>query len=120
MLRNAGPGMHAVTISAAQQFTQRTLATLERRVDEAIEEKPEAIDLILAAVQAIDSAALNWLLTVAGRLETAGIRLRLVDPSAIASDVLLATRLDSRFTVEVRSPGGVDGRAVGEGGGYAR
>ena len=113
MVRQAGPGMHAVSVTAAQQLTQRTLPTLERRVDEAIHEKPEAIDLMMGAVQIVDSVALNWLLSVAGRLETLGIRLRLVDPSAVMSDVLLATRLDSRFTVDVRTgSGAVDGRAV--------
>ena len=121
MVRQAGPGMHVVSVTAAQQLTQRTLPTLERRVDEAIHEKPEAIDFIMSAVQIVDSAALNWLLSLLARLETLGIRLRIVDPSAIISDVLLATRLDSRFTVVVSTGvGAVDGRAVGDGGGYAR
>ena len=85
---------------AAQQVVQRTLPALERRLDEAIVSKPEAIDLVISAVQIVDSAGLNWLLSMQARLETLGIRLRLVDPSPIMSDVLLATRLDTRFTVE--------------------
>lgn len=115
MVRHAVPGMHAATIAAAQQFIQRTLPTLERRVDESIAEKPEAIDLLLSSVQIVDSAALNWLLSVAGRLETLGIRLRLVDPSPLVGDVLLATRLDSRFTVEVRAGSGTVPAAALEG-----
>src|SRR6185436_16764519 len=94
-------GMQSAAITAAQQVIQRTLPTLERRVDEAIAEKPEAIDLVLSHVQIIDSASLNWLLSVQARLETLGIRLRLVDPSPIMTDVLSSTRLDSRFTIEV-------------------
>ena len=101
MVRNADPGIQAVLISAPQQIVQRTISVLERKLDDAIITKPAAIDLVLSAVQIVDSGGLNWLLGAQSRLETLGIRLRLVDPSAIMADVLLATRLDSRFTVEV-------------------
>jgi len=100
MVRNADTGMHAIPILAAQQIVQRTLPTLERRVDEVIAAKPEVIDLMVSAVQIVDSIGLNWMLAMQTRLETLGIRVRLVDPSPIMSDVLLATRLDARFTVE--------------------
>jgi anti-anti-sigma factor len=107
--------MQSVAITAAQQVTQRSLPTLERRVDEAIAEKPEAIDLLLSHIQIVDSVSLNWLIAIHARLETLGIRLRLVDPSPVMVDVLAATRLDSRFTVEVsghdaNGDGGTHGR----------
>jgi anti-anti-sigma factor len=100
MMHSVDTGAEAVPITASQQIIQRTLPVLERRVDEAIAGKPAVLDLVTSSVQIIDSAGLNWLLSVQGRLETLGIRLRLLDPSPILADVLLATRLDSRFTVE--------------------
>ena len=105
--------MQSVPIMAAQQIVQHTLPALERRLDEAIILKPQAIGLVMAAVQIIDSAGLTWLLSMQERLETLGIRMRLVDPSPIMSDVLLATRLDARFTVEFA---GGDGGAHGANG----
>jgi len=88
-------------------------------LDEVIAGKPGVIDVVLSAVQIVDSAGLNWLLSIQARLETLGIRMRLVDPSPIMADVLLATRLDARFTVEItgaagsgngHTPGGAHGR----------
>ena len=114
----ADRGMQSVTIMVAQQIVQRTLPALERRLDEVIVSKPEAIDLVLSAVQIIDSAGLTWLLSMQARLETLGIRLRLVDPSPIMSDVLLATRLDARFTIEFTG-GGVVGAGAGGGNGQS-
>ena len=114
MVRNADGVMQAVSIAAAQQVLSRTLAQLERKVDEAIAGKPPFVDLVVSNVQIIDSAGLNWMLAVQGRLETLGIKLRLVDPSSIMVDVLMATRLDTRLTVHqsngTPSAGGVDGR----------
>jgi anti-anti-sigma factor len=113
--------MTSVSITAAQQVTQRTLPALERRLDEVLAAKPDVVDVLLAAVQIVDSAGLNWLLSIQSRLETLGARLRLVDPSPIMADVLLATRLDARFTVEVTAaPGSGNGHsleAAGAGGG---
>ena len=104
---------------AAQQVIQRTLPALERRLDEVLAGKPEVVDLGLSAVQVIDSSGLNWLLSIQSRLETLGIRMRLVDPSPIMADVLLATRLDARFTVEVTAPHG-SGNGHPPGGDHAR
>lgn len=114
MVRNAGRGMQSVPIMAAQQVVQRTLPTLERRVDEVLVSKPEVIDLMVSGVQIVDSIGLNWMLALQGRLETLGIRMRLVDPSPIMSDVLLATRLDARFIVE--RTGGSDNGGGNHGG----
>jgi len=115
--------MQSTTITAAQQIVQRTIPTLERRIDDVIAGKPAFVDLDVAHVQIIDSAGLNWLLSLQGRLETLGSKLRLPDPSPIMADALLATRLDTRLSIEVTfcklpndpadalpTAGGVDGR----------
>ncbi len=106
--------MQPVSITAAQQIIQRTLPALERKLDEVIAAKPGVIDVVLSAVQIVDSAGLNWLLSIQARLETLGIRMRLVDPSPVMADVLLATRLDARFIVEITAaPGSGNGHAPG-------
>jgi anti-anti-sigma factor len=107
-------GMQCVAvIPAPQQVVQRTLSTLERKVDDAIDSRPGIVDFACSGVQIVDSAALNWLLSVLGRMEAQNIKLRLVDPSPIMLDVLLATRLDARFTVttsaETNGQGGANG-----------
>jgi anti-anti-sigma factor len=101
VIRTVDRGMQSISIMAAQQVVQRTLPALERQLDEVIAGKPGVIDLVMSAVQIVDSTGLNWLLALQARLETLGIRMRLVDPSPVMADVLLATRLDARFTVEV-------------------
>ena len=116
MVRNIERGMETVPIIASQQIIQRTIPAMERKVDEAITGKPGVVDMVLSAVQIVDSAGLNWLLAVQTRLETTGIRMRLVDPSPIMADVLLATRLDSRFKVEVTG----EGHKNGNGGDHGR
>ena len=115
MVGNPDVVMQAISIAVAQQVLTRTLPLLERKVDEAVVAKPQAVDLLMSNVQIIDSAGLNWILAVQTRLETMGIKLRLVDPSPIIADVLLATRLDSRLTIEhttgnASGSGGVNGR----------
>jgi len=117
MVRTETPTAQAVP--APQQFIARNLPLLERKIDDAIAGKPEAVDLILSAVQIVDSGALNWILQVQARLETNGTKLRLVELSPVMADVLLATRLDSRLGLNTSaataegslSPaGGVHGR----------
>jgi anti-anti-sigma factor len=90
-------------VTAPQQVIQRTLPTLERQIDDALAAKPQGLDLLLSAIQIIDSHGLNWLLSLQARLESLDVRLRLVDPSAIVADALLATRLDSRFLIHMSS-----------------
>ena len=115
MVRSAGQSMQSVHVPVAQQVLQRTLATLERRIDEAVAGKPEAVDLMMSNVQLVDSAALNWLLAIRMRLETMGIQLRIVNPSPVMKDVLLATRLDTRLTVENTNDIGDDGKGASSG-----
>jgi anti-anti-sigma factor len=100
--------MDAITITAPQQVTQRTIPALERQIDDAVAGRPAFVDVALGQVQVIDSAALNWLLAVQARLDTLGSRLRLASPSPIVADVLAATRLDTRFPVH--GEGGPHGR----------
>lgn len=102
--------MQAIAVIAPQQIMQRTIPTLERQLDDAAAGKPGAVDLVLKPLQMIDSAGLNWLLGMQTRLETMGTTLRLVDPSAVMVDVLIATRLDVRFKVQHTEAGGSDGR----------
>ncbi len=112
MVRDTNAVMQAVAVAAGQQVLTRTLPQLERKVDEAVAAKPPFVDLNVSNVQIIDSAGLNWILSLESRLETLGIKLRLLDPSPIMTDVLLATRLDSRLVIERTAaiPGGADGR----------
>jgi anti-anti-sigma factor len=113
MVRTVERSQQTVSVAAGQQLLQRTIPPLERSLDEAIGGKPGGIDLVLSQVQIVDSAGLNWLLSMLGRLQTLGIALRLAEPSPIMADALLATRLDARFIVVV---GGVErGAAGGEG-----
>jgi anti-anti-sigma factor len=105
-------------IIAPQQIVQRTIPTLQQRVDEAITAKAAVVNLLLSSVLTIDSAGLNWLLAVHAQLETLGMHLLLRDPSPIVSDVLLATRLDSRFTVAVTEAS--ENHGNGSGGDHAR
>src|SRR3954452_15693295 len=109
MVRSIERGMETVPIIAPQQIVQRTIPTIERKGKEAIVGKPGMVDVVLSAVQIVDSAGLNWLLAVQTRLETMGIRMRLLDPSPIMAYVLLATRLYSRLKVEVTCEGHKDG-----------
>src|SRR4051812_4474722 len=94
-----------VTVAAPQQFVSRTIPLLERKFDDALAAKPPSVDLVLSAVQIVDSASLNWLLSLQVRLESWGTRLRLVDLSPVMADVLLATRLDARLGVATATTG---------------
>jgi anti-anti-sigma factor len=76
------------------------LTMLERQLDDAIARRATSVDLVLTSVQVIDSAGLIWLLSAKSRLDVAGIGFKLVEPSAIVADILVATRLDTRFTIE--------------------
>ncbi len=91
--------MQAKSILVAQQIGQRTIPSLERQVDDMVATKPPHVDLVMSQVQMIDSVGLNWLLSVQARLETLGTKLRVVDPSQIVADILLATRLEGRLSV---------------------
>ena len=97
MVRNLESDPTMVLINVPQQLTAKSATALERQVDEAIVHKPGGITLNLSAVQTVDSAGLNWLLSLQKRLATHAMHLALQDPSPLIQDAFLATRLDSRF-----------------------
>jgi anti-anti-sigma factor len=106
MVRNVEPTGAAVQILLPQQITVKTLPLLERQVDDAIAQRATAVEMLAGGVQIMDSAGLNWLLTARARLEVGGCTLKIVDPSSITMDVFVATRLDSRFVIQVNANGG--------------
>ena len=99
MVRNITPDASAKIVSAPQHMTQTCLPGLDQQIDQALAGKPGAILLDLSALQAVDSASLNWLLQTQTRLAAQQVELRIHNPSDTCHDVLLATRLDSRFTI---------------------
>jgi anti-anti-sigma factor len=114
MLTAADTQSLAIPVMAPQQLVQRSIPLLERQLDNAIAARPPAIDLVISAVQIVDSGGLNWLLALHARLDTLNIRLRLTNPSSIMTDALVATRLDARLTIlntSGESQGGVHGRS---------
>lgn len=115
MLTAVDAQANAIPVMAPQQLIQRSIALLERQVDDAVAARPPAIDLVLSAVQIVDSGGLNWLLALHARLDTLNIRLRLANPSPIMADALVATRLDARLTVLNTSGQDGQGGAHGRG-----
>jgi anti-anti-sigma factor len=105
MVRNIEPAGATVQIALPQQVTVKTLPLLERQVDDAIARRA-CLEMLCAAVQIVDSAGLNWLLSARARMEVAGLGMKLMDLSAVMADVFLATRLDSRFTILCTVPTG--------------
>ncbi len=106
MVRNVEPELRPAVIAAPQFITQRTLGNLERLMEQAIAEKPDVIDMALGNVQGIDSAGLGWLVGVQERLSGLGMKLRLADPTELIQDILMATRLDTRFAVHCTTGSG--------------
>lgn len=100
MVRNSHLEGRSAQLSCPPTLAQASLAAMERQVDEALLAKPESVWVDLAAVQAVESAGLEWLIVVQSRLAAQGIQLVLKRPSKLMSDVLIATRLDSRFRID--------------------
>jgi anti-anti-sigma factor len=103
MVRNINPELRTLTVIAPQSISQRTLGGLDRLIDDAITQKPDIIDVAMAAVQGVDSTGLGWLISVQERLGGLGIKLRLTDASDLVQDILLATRLETRFSLHCTS-----------------
>jgi anti-anti-sigma factor len=97
MVRNIETGGQSAQVTGPQQISQKTIPLLERQVDEALAQKAEVVDFLMGGVQMIDSVGLTWMLALQSRLMTVNVRLRLTDPAEIVSDILMATRLDTRF-----------------------
>ena len=99
MVRNTESPSRTAVVVAPQFISQRTVGGLDRLIDDAIAQRPELIDMAMGGVQGLDSAGLGWLVSVQERLSGLGMKLRLADPSELVQDILLATRLDTRFAV---------------------
>jgi anti-anti-sigma factor len=110
MALNADSTLHAILIAAPQQFNARAINALDRQIDEAIAQHIPSLDFDMLAVESVDSAALNWLLDTQKRLTASNISLRLINVNPLGQDILISTRLDSRFTWNL-SP--VDGEPHG-------
>jgi anti-anti-sigma factor len=100
--------MQAVSVRAPQQVVQRSIPLLERQIDELIAGRPQALELDLSQLQVIDSTGLNWLLSQLARLESLNVCLVLSEPSPLLMDVLVATRLDTRFRIQSSAAAGGD------------
>lgn len=105
MVRNVDPSTDAIKINAPTQFGQRTAVLLDRQIDDAITAHAPAVDFNMAAVQSMDSAGLNWLVTTQGRLTLSNITLRLTNVKPLIEDILVATRLDVRLNMQVAERG---------------
>ena len=99
MVRNVDTDVRLQLIHLPAHLAQGSLASLDRQVDQAIVAKTEVVGLEMSGVQTLDSAALNWLLTVQNRLAAQGIQMQLQHPSILCSDIFVATRLDHRFKI---------------------
>src|SRR5579862_7050615 len=99
MVRNVNPDANSKTVSAPQHMTQTCLASMDQQIDQALAAKPSSILLNLSALQAIDSASLQWLLQTQSRLAAQQVEMHIHNPSDTCHDVFLATRLDSRFVI---------------------
>lgn len=91
----------APQIVCPSALVQGNLSALERQVDDAILRKAELVTIDLNAVESAESAGLEWLLTAQSRLAAQGIHLVLRRLSPMMTDVLVATRLDTRFQIEL-------------------
>jgi anti-anti-sigma factor len=106
MARSFDSTAQAVLITAPQQFHARTLNPLDCLIDDAISQHAPLLDFDMAAVRGIDSVALNWLLTTQTRLTASEIALRLINVNPLVEEILVATRLDARFTIQVAAAEG--------------
>jgi anti-anti-sigma regulatory factor len=100
MGRQSDATAQAILITAPPQFNARALGLLDRQVDDAISQHFLFVDLDMVGVELLDSAALNWLLTTQDRFNASEISLRLIKVGALVADILLATRIDGRFTIQ--------------------
>ncbi len=97
MIRNAEPDPGRGILELPESFTQASLGTIDRLMDTALAGNPELLNVDLGRISAVDSAALNWLIATQTRLAGLGIQMVLQNPSALITDVLIATRLEHRF-----------------------
>ena len=99
MVRNIHAENSPRIVAAPAQFIETNLAALDHEIIQIVLAKPESLALDLSQVQAVDSGALNWMLSLQSRMNTQQIRFSLASPSMLCESVLTATRLDQRFRV---------------------
>jgi anti-anti-sigma regulatory factor len=99
MVRNSDSMMGDHYVELPEAFTQGSLGTVERLIDTAVAGNPELLTIDLSRVNAVDSAALNWLLATQTRLAGLGIQVLINSPSPLATDVFIATRMENRFQI---------------------
>ena len=99
MVRNSSPDLEGHIVPLPEAFNQAALGAIDRQIDTAIASNPETLTIEMSLIQAVDSAALNWLLAVQTRLAGLGIQMVIHNPSALATDVLVATRMEHRFQI---------------------
>jgi anti-anti-sigma regulatory factor len=97
MVHNADPETGRSSLELPESFTQASLGTIDRLMDTALAGNPELLKVDLSRINTVDSAALNWLLATQTRLAGLSIQMILQNPSALITDVLVATRMENRF-----------------------
>lgn len=100
MVRNIEPEK-STAVQVPMQFTQPTLSVLDRMLETVIRERAAVVALDFSKVSQVDSAALNWLLALQDKVHANEGRVQINNPSDLMHDALLATRLETRFPIEV-------------------
>jgi anti-anti-sigma factor len=80
-------------IAVSQPLVDENLAALRKTVDECLQAGETRLVLDLRDVTAVDSRGLEFFLDARDALTSRGGSLRLVNPGALLTDVLTATRL---------------------------
>ena len=90
----------AVKVIAGQQVLNRDTVTAAARVcDEALAQGQPRLVFDLQGVPIIDSAGLELLLDLRDRCAKRGGALHLAGPTALCSDILMATQVASKFAI---------------------
>jgi anti-anti-sigma factor len=90
---------HAVILNLKGEFTEDALAVIQQAVDHHLLSKDHVIDLVfnMEAVPFVDSAALEYLLTLQERLAERLGQVKLVKCDENVLKILEVTRLDTSF-----------------------
>ena len=99
MVCNSNPDLDGHIVPLPESFNQAALGAIDRQIDTAIAGNPTVLTIDMSLIQSVDSAALNWLLAVQTRLAGLGIQMVVHNPSALARDVFIATRMEHRFQI---------------------
>lgn len=97
MVRNNLSDAQTQVLNSPPFLVENSLGALDHQIVQAMLQKPVALALDCSAIQAVDSAGLNWLLAVQSRLTMQSIAFFIQAPSPILTSIFLATRLDQRL-----------------------